>query len=51
MLEYIIYAWFVIGVPVIGLYALGTAAHNLYIDWITKALKVENINTLGLDEE
>ena len=39
MLEYIIYAWFVIGVPVIGLYALGTAAHNLYADWINKGVK------------
>ena len=39
MLEYMIYAWFVIGVPVIGLYALGTAAHNLYADWINKGVK------------
>lgn len=34
MLEYLIYAWFVFVVPVIGLYALYTAIHQLYADWI-----------------
>ena len=38
MLEYIIYAWFVIGVPVIGLYALGTAAHSLYANWVNRGV-------------
>ena len=36
MLEYIIYAWFVFGVPVIGLYALSTAIHALANGWIEK---------------
>ena len=39
MLEYIIYAWFVIGVPFIGGYALGMAGYKLYADWINKGMK------------
>ena len=39
MLEYIIYAWFTIGVPVIGLYALCTTVHNLYADWVNSGSK------------
>ena len=39
MLEYIIYAWFVFGVPVIGLYALSTATHHLYAEWVNRGRK------------
>ena len=39
MLEYIIYAWFVFGVPVIGLYALSTTIHHLYAEWVNSGSK------------
>ena len=39
MLEYIIYAWFVFGVPVIGLYALSKTVHSLYADWVNSGSK------------
>lgn len=39
MLEYIIYAWFVVGVPVIGLYALTAAGRDLYADWVNRGMK------------
>ena len=39
MMEYIIYAWFTIGVPVIGLYALYTTVHHMYADWVNAGSK------------